>query len=406
MKTNLSIVGIVAFVTLTPASTILAVTPPPGGAYPIENTALGQDALFSLPSDAFGRNTAAGFEALYHNTYGSGSVAVGASALFNNTLGDGETAVGYLALYSNTTGNANVAVGGGALYSNTIGFSNIGIGSDALVFNTTGNYNTAVGDSALGFSTTGSYNTGFGAKTIAFNSTGHDNTAVGYGALNMNTTGIDNVAVGSFAAGFLTTGSNNTVLGFSAGSVLKTGSNNIEIGHVGGSASEANTIRIGTPGTQTATYVAGIRGLALGGLQPVGVNAAGQLGVRGSSARFKKAIKPMDKQSEAILALRPVSFRYKKDFDPEGAAQFGLVAEEVAQVAPELVMRDEQGKPFSVRYEEVNAMLLNEFLKEHRRVEEQEKEIGELKAGLADLRSGFQAQAAQIEKRRAGASDE
>ncbi|MBA3831385.1 MAG: tail fiber domain-containing protein [Chthoniobacterales bacterium] len=405
MKANLSIVRIVAFVTFTPASSILAVSPPPGGAYPKENTALGQDALFSLPPDASGQNTALGYQSMYKNTYGGQSVAVGDGALSANTLGDGETAVGYQALYSNTTGNANVAIGEAALYSNTTGESNVSVGSTTLVNNTTGIFNTALGDSALTFSTTGSYNTALGAKASAFDSTGHDNAAVGYGALNMNTTGIDNVAVGSFAAGFLTTGSNNTVLGFSAGSFLKTGSNNIEIGHVGGSASEANAIRIGTPGTQTATYVAGIRGVALGGLQPVGVNAAGQLGVRGSSARFKKAIKPMDKQSEAILALRPVSFRYKKDLDSLGAPQFGLVAEEVAQVAPELVVRDEQGKPFSVRYEEVNAMLLNEFLKEHRKVEQQAGELCAMQSSMTrqeeaivTLTAALKEQARQMQK--------
>ena len=402
MKTALFLV-VASFAVLSVA---LAVTPPPEGGYFNEDTALGQDALFSLPSDAPGQHTAIGFQAMYNNTYGAQSVAVGDGALFSNTLGDGETAIGYWALHSNTTGGGNVAVGILALYSNTIGFSNVSIGSSTLVNNTTGNYNTALGDTALTFSTTGSYNTALGAKAIAFNSTGHDNAAVGYGALNKNTTGIDNVAVGSNAAATLTTGSNNIVLGFFAGSALTTGSNNIEIGHAGGSAGESGTIRIGTPGTQTATYVAGIRDVALGGLQPLGVNAAGQLGVKGSSARFKEAVKPMDKQSEAIFSLRPVSFRYKKELDSSGSPQFGLVAEEVAKVAPELVVPDDKGKPFSVRSEEVNAMLLNEFLKEHRTVEEQQKEIGELKVDLAELRAGFQAQAVQIQKMNAGKSEE
>ena len=406
MKINLFSIRFVSFIVLVLASPMFGVTPPPEGGYPNENTALGDDALFSLALDGFGRNTAIGFQALYSNTYGSTNVAVGAGAVFNNTLGAGETALGYQALYSNTTGDANVAIGGQALYANTTGFRNISIGTNALLFNTTGNYNTATGDSALSFSTTGSYNTALGAKASGFNTTGHDNAAVGYGALNMNTTGIDNVAVGSFALGFLTNGSNNIVLGFNSGSVLRTGSNNIEIGHAGDSAGESGAIRIGTAGMQTAAYVAGIRGVALGALQPVGVNANGQLGVRSSSARFKEAIKPMDKQSEAIFSLRPVSFRYKKNLDPQRAPQFGLVAEEVANMAPDLVVADEQGKPFSVRYEEVNAMLLNEFLKEHGKVEEQQKEIAELKADLAELKTGFQAQAAQIEKVRAGAANE
>jgi hypothetical protein len=163
-------------------------------------------------------------------------------------------------------------------------------------------------------------------------------------------------------------------LGYNAGANLTAGNNNIDIGN-GGVAAEANTIRIGTSGTQTATFIAGIRGVAIAGAQPVGVNANGQLGIRASSARFKEAITPMDKTSEAILSLQPVAFRYKKELDPAGVPQFGLVAEQVAKVNPDLVARDDQGKPFTVRYDEVNAMLLNEFLKEHHKVEEQEARI-------------------------------
>src|SRR5262249_51877584 len=168
------------------------------------------------------------------------------------------------------------------------------------------------------------------------------------------------------------------------------GDNNILIANVG-VATQSSTIRVGTLGTQTATFIAGIRGVALGGTQPVGVNAQGQLGVRSSSARFKEAIKPMGEQSAAILSLRPVSFRYKKELDPSGDAQFGLVAEDVAKVASELVVRDEQGKPLSVRYEEVNAMLLNEFLKEHRKVEK-------LEATVAQQRKDFEALIAQVQE--------
>lgn len=206
------------------------------------------------------------------------------------------------------------------------------------------------------------------------------------------------MGVGSGAGGPLTTGSNNIVLGYSSGLTLTTGSNNIEIGHVGGSASESNTIRIGTAGTQTATYIAGIRETGLGGLRPVGVDANGQLGVRGSSAGFKEAIQPMAQQSEAILSLRPVSFRYKKELDPQGEPQFGLVAEEVAKVAPGLVVRDQAGQPLSVRYEEVNAMLLNEFLKAHGKVEAQEKEIADVKARLGKQQNTLEALSGQMQK--------
>lgn len=398
MKTIHLLLRLLSIRVLVLPISVFAVTPPPQGDYPTENTALGEDALFSLPADAFGRNTAIGFKTLYKNTYGSGSVAIGASALFSNTLGEGETAVGYLALYSNTTGDANVAVGSGALYSNSTGLSNVGVGSSAIGNNTSGNYNTAVGDVALTFSTTGSYNTALGAKAIAFNSTGHDNAAVGYGALNKNSTGINNVGVGSNAGAALTTGSNNIVLGYFGGSALTTGSNNIEIGHVGGSASESGTIRIGSAGAQTATFVAGIRNSPLATGVAVGISPDGQLGVRASSARFKEAIKPMDRASEVLLALQPVTFRYKKEIDPAALPQFGLVAEEVAKVDPDLVARDAAGKPFTVRYEEVNAMLLNEFLKEHRKVEEQAAINQRQEATIVRLEAALREQAGQIEK--------
>src|SRR5204862_7797623 len=180
------------------------------------------------------------------------------------------------------------------------------------------------------------------------------------------------------------------------GSNLTTGSNNIDIGNAG-VAGESGNIRIGTSGTQTATFVAGIRGVVIAGAQPVGVNTSGQLGVRASSARFKENIKPMDKASEAILLLQPVTFRYKKEFDPRGAAQFGLVAEEVAKVNPDLVARDDQGKPFTVRYDEVNAMLLNEFLKEHKAFLEEQRTVEELKKQVAALTAGLQKVNAQLE---------
>ena len=175
-----------------------------------------------------------------------------------------------------------------------------------------------------------------------------------------------------------------------------TGDYDILIGNAG-VANESNTIRVGSLGTQTATYIVGIRGVALGGIQQVGVNAQGQLRIRSSSARFKEAIKPMGEQSAAILSLHPVSFRYKKELDPSGDAQFGLVAEDVAKVAPELVVRDEQGKPLSVRYEEVNAMLLNEFLKEHRKVKELEANAVLQQKQIETLTAGLQKVTAQLE---------
>ena len=185
-------------------------------------------------------------------------------------------------------------------------------------------------------------------------------------------------------------------MGVNAGNNLTTGSNNIHIGNVG-VAAEANTIRVGTRGTQTRTFIAGISGVAVAGSTVV-VNASGQLGIAASSERFKDEIKPMDKASEAILALQPVTFYYKKEIDPTRTSQFGLVAEDVEKVNPALVIRDEQGKPYGVRYDKVNAMLLNEFLKEHRKNEEREKTIAELKSGMTALAVMVKEQESQIQK--------
>lgn len=294
---------------------------------------------------------------------------------------NGNTFLGEDALINNTSVSYSTAIGFEALYSNTTGFFNTAIGSGALFWNTTGNYNTATGDGALGDNTTGGSNTASGFQALHFNTTGGNNTATGMDTLLFNTTGHDNIAEGFYALLNNTTGSSNIALGSNAGVNLTTGSNNIDIGNAG-IAGESGITRIGIAGTQTATYISGIREtpLAQGVAIAVGITADGQLGVRASSARFKEAITPMEKASEAIFSLKPVAFRYKND--PAALPQFGLVAEEVAKVAPKLVVTDEQGKPFTVRYDEVNAMLLNEFLKEHKAVQELEKQVAELTAGL------------------------
>ena len=235
----------------------------------------------------------------------------------------------------------------------------------ALFNNATGNNNTATGRSALNQNTTASNNTAHGFEALQKNTTGGSNTALGNSALLNNTTGSNNIAVGS-----------------SAGSNLTTGSNNIHIGALGATG-ESNTIRIGRAGTQTAAFITGVRGATVAGGVTVMVDSTGHLGTITSSARYKEAIKPMDNASEAILALKPVTFRYKKELDPDGIPQFGLVAEQVERANPALVARDDQGKPYSVRYEAVNAMLLNEFLKEHRRVEQQAATISEMKSTVA-----------------------
>ena len=326
-----------------------------------------------------------------NTTTGSADSAFGYNALNQNTTGEGNTAVGLSALFANISGIQNTAVGGDALQTCTTD-NNTAVGYGALSENATGTNNTAIGLYALGGTagSSGSNNTASGLQALTANTTGAFNTANGVVALYTNTSGNSNTAVGHGALSSNTTGGSNIALGDSAGSLLSTGGNNIDIGHVG-VAGESGNIRIGTSGTQTATFIAGIRGVAIAGAQPVGVNTSGQLGVRASSARFKEAIKPMGAVSAALLSLNPVTFRYKKQLDPTGASQFGLVAEEVAKVSPDLVTMDDQGKPFTVRYEEVNAMLLNEFIKAHQTIERQEKKIEALELALKE-------QAAQIQK--------
>jgi hypothetical protein len=336
-----------------------AVTPAPDGAYG-SNTAEGQDALFSLTTGF--DNTAIGFDALYHNTDGFENTATGRNALYNNTHGNDNTANGFSALGNNTNGYVNTADG-----------------SYALLQNSTGHSNTAVGNSALSANTKGSNNTATGTWALLNNTTGNSNTANGYHALLNNT------------------GNNNIAIGRGAGSNLTNGDNNIDIAALG-TAGESNTIRIGKSGVQTRAFIQGISGSAVTGTTVV-VTGTGQLGVATSSARFKDEIKPMDKASEAILALKPVTFRYKKDLDPEGIPQFGLVAEEVEKVNPALVARDAKGEVYTVRYNAVNAMLLNEFLKQHRTVQEQKATIAQLKQ---DFQSRLAEQQKQIEALSAG----
>ena len=354
--TQLILLSVVTF-----ASAALAVDPPPDGGYLNQNTAEGEDALFSLTSGS--GNTALGFQALYSNTDGFNNTAIGSTALFSNTTGFDNTAVGYGALPSNTTGYLNTASGSYALQDNTTGFQNTATGNGALASNTIGSYNTATGNGALVYNTTGNFN-----------------TASGYNALLYNTTGGNNIALGA-----------------TAGINLTTGSYNIDIGNRGFHG-DANTIRIGKQGTQTATYIAGISGVTVPAGVGVIIDPNGHLGTIVSSARYKEAVKPMDKTSEAILALKPVTFRYKKQLDPDGVPQFGLVAEDVAKVNPNLVARDEAGKPYTVRYEAVNAMLLNEFIKEHRKVEGLEVTAAQQEKEIAALTAALKAQAARIQK--------
>ena len=352
-------------------------SPPPDGGYAGDNTAEGTDALFSLTTGT--ENTAIGFDALNSNTTGDSNTATGSIALSSNTTGVRNTANGFAALNSNTTGERNTATGRAAMTFNTTGNNNTADGHDALFSNTTAIRNTATGSFALFSNTTGPNNTALGYFALFSNTTGNSNTASGYDALVNNTTGVGNIALGNFA-----------------GANLTTGDNNIDIGNLG-VAGEANTIRIGTIGTQTATYIAGVMGGTTPRGTPVFINANGQLGTVTSSARFKDEIRPMDKTSEVILALKPVIFHYKKEVDPEAIPQFGLVAEEVEKVNPALITRDADGKPYTVRYDAVNAMLLNEFLKEHRKVEQQEATITQVKSTAAKQEATIARQQKQIE---------
>ena len=372
------------------------VVPPPDGGYPGFTTAEGTNALQNLTTGV--ANTAIGWYSLFTNSSGNYNTSIGAGALiFNN--GEQNTAVGVAALLSNTTGLGNTATGVAALLSNTTGNDNTATGAGALLSNV-GAQNTANGSQALLNNTTDSENTANGYQALFAATTGADNTAVGRQALLSNTAGSENTAAGRDALALNTTGSNNIALGVGAGLNLTTGNNNIDIGNAGGGG-EANTIRIGN--SQTGAFIAGITGVPVTGTA-VAVNIFGQLGVAPSSRRYKDDIKPMDKASEAILALKPVTFRYKKEIDPERLSQFGLVAEEVAKVDPDLVVHDKQGRAYSVRYDQVNAMLLNEFLKAHRNLEEQDREnskqattIAQLKTEIASLAAPVKDQATRIE---------
>jgi hypothetical protein len=420
-----AVVALACFALLPKAQ---AVSPPPDGGYPGDNTAEGDNALLNLTSGL--DNTAIGSQALLNNSTGNYNTATGFQALFSNTTGTDNTATGYVALFSNTTGTSNTAVGFAALDFNTTGSVNTAIGTHALDLNTTGNDNTATGGGALERNTTGSNNTANGALALETNAIGSFNTAIGEGALDGNHGGSNNTATGfqalfsningsnntangvdalmnnaadfNTATGFNalsnnTTGHNNIALGFNAGGNLTTGSNNINIGALG-VAGDAKKIRIGTLGTQTATFVAGIAGVTVPSGVGVIVGSNGQLGTVVSSERFKDEVKPMDKASEAILALKPVTFRYKHELDPDGIPQFGLVAEEVEKVNSALVARDADGKPYTVRYEAVNAMLLNEFLKEHKAFVAEQRKVEKLEAAVADLVTTVKEQAAQIQK--------
>jgi hypothetical protein len=358
---------LIAFVGFALSPMMQAVVPAPDGGYPGGNTAEGDNALFTLTTGA--SDTAIGFAALGSNTTGDFNTAIGFAALGSNITGDLNTAEGSGALLLNTTGSSNTANGNNALFHNTTGFQNVATGVQALFSNTTGFHNAAAGFQALLSNTTGNHNTAEGDNALVHNTTGILNTAVGGHALDQNITGSSNVAVG-FQAGFNITGNGNVCIGQ----------------NIVGLAGESNVTRIGNIGS-----TAQANGVF------VTVGAGGKLGFQVSSRRYKDDIKPIDKASEALFALKPVSFRYKREIDPARSPDFGLIAEDVATVNPDLVARDEEGKIVTVRYQAVNAMLLNEFLKEHRKVQEQGAMIARQQNAIEALTAGLQKVSAQLE---------
>jgi hypothetical protein len=415
-----------------------AVSPPPDGGYPGGNSAEGQNALLSLTSGTF--NTAVGFSSLTNDTAGQFNTAVGAGALFANvgdpTSGSGveNTATGAGALLNNTTGFANTANGAFDLLANSTGSFNTATGVDALRSNTTGNSNTAAGVDALFSNTIGIANTAVGARAVFSNTSGVENTAAGLNALQSNTTGNSNTAIGVDALMSNIAGTNNTADGVSALSSNTMGGGNVAVGTgalssndfgntntaVGDSALANNLVSdntaigadagffattgtgnvyigaqmTGVDGESNHTYIRNINNTPVSGAGTDTVTVdltTGLLGHASSSRRYKEYIKPMDDMSEALYQLHPVTFRYNKEIDRTQSIAFGLIAEEVAEVSPDLVARNSQGETESVHYEMVNAMLLNEFLKARRQIDAQQKQIDALTAGLQKVSAQLEA---------------
>jgi hypothetical protein len=355
-----------------------AVVPAPDGGYPGFNTAEGQKALFGLTTGV--ANTAVGWYSLVNNTDGGYNTGVGAGTLLFN-VGDQITG----------DGTQNTAIGVAALLFNTTGLANTASGVTALLNNIEGNGNTANGWGALsnnnGNPPDGSANTAVGAGALFSNTTGDSNTAIGLNALVNNTTGSGNTAVGVRALDENTSGGLNVALGVNAGHDVVAAQNVICIGLNVFGADVGDSCFIGNIFGETSASGAAVY-----------VNSNHRLGTLTSSCRFKDDIKPMEKLSEALFALNPVTFHYKKKIDPTGMQQFGLVAEDVEKVNPDLVVRDKEGKPYSVRYDQVNAMLLNEFLKEHKNVQELKATLGQQQKEIAVLIAHIKEQDAKIQR--------
>ncbi len=346
------------------------------------NTAVGARAL-QAATTASG-NTAVGSGALESNVSGSGNVAVGENAL-NNNVASNNTAVGVSALFSTTSGTGNVAMGLDAMYNNTTGSDNTAVGHEALSYAESASFNTAVGSNALSAVSSGQHNTAVGRFALRFGGTGGSNTAVGSGALATSDGSSGNTAVGASALTDVTTGGGNLAIGLNAGSGLITGTGNIFIGSAAGGGAEAGTIRIGA--LQSSTYLAGVSGATSSSGVPVFVNAAGRLGTATSSARFKEQILPLGESQRArVQALRPVSFVYTPEFD-DGSRQiqYGLIAEDVAETFPELLVRDADGQPQTVRYHLLAPLLLAEVQRLERERDTLEGRVRALETAVTTL---------------------
>jgi len=322
-----------------------------------------------------GANLAEGYLSLQNLTTGVYNTGIGTYSLLSLTDGSLCTATGAGALFSNTA-SENTAVGAGALFSNVDGSDNNAVGAFALFSNVSGSFNNAHGRDAL-LNSTGAQNNAMGDDAMFFNTTGSFNTAIGDDALDANVDGNSNVAIGDEAGTGLGASVNNCIaIGAPGAGPFATFDNTCFIGSIFDEP-------VSDPGTQEAVFV----------------DQFNVVGIQSSSRRFKHDIQPMDKASEAILALDPVTFKYNGD--KNGKTQYGLVAEEVAKVNPDLVVQHKNGEISTVRYEQVNAMLLNEFLKEHKKVESQQATIAELKSTVAQQQKGMEVLTAQLKEQAA-----
>jgi hypothetical protein len=331
-------------------------------------------------------NTAVGVGALQFNTDGRFNTAIGVDALGDNTLGRFNTASGANALWHNTTGYSNTATGMNALFDNTSGSENTANGRGALFANTSANANVATGFLSMHLNTIGDQNTATGHRSLYSNIDGYNNTVSGFQALSANVDGHDNTVIGAWARANNSSGSGNLILGAFAGiNDNGVGSNNIIVAHTGVLDDDVTT-RIGE--FQTRAFIAGIQGVTTGINDAVNVviDSNGQLGTASSSRRYKEDINDMGSASDRLLQLHPVTFRYKESYaNGEQPLDYGLIAEEVAEVFPELVVFNGENQPETVKYRLLSSLLLNELQKQHSRLSGQVAEIGELKEQLTEL---------------------